>query len=210
MVTDMKDYKTILSPAEDEFEVKKSIFIGHVAPVTTADEALAFVAEMKKKYKDATHNCWAYLLKDENTKRYSDDGEPQGTAGIPILDSLEKSGVRDICMVVTRYFGGTLLGAGGLVRAYSHGASIALQAAQVITMCVCTPITLTLQYNQYGLFENIHPRYELRIENTEFLEDIKISLIIKQKDKESFLNEVREAFYGKVVPQVGDDVFSYL
>ena len=206
----MKDYRTILAPAEDEFEVKKSVFIGHVAPVQTAEQALEFVAQIKKQYKDATHNCWAYILKDENTKRYSDDGEPQGTAGIPILDCLEKSGVRDICMVVTRYFGGTLLGAGGLVRAYSHGASIALQAAQVITMCVCSPVEITLEYNQYGLFENIHPKYQLRIENTEFLEKIKVSLIIKEVDRETFCKEVTEAFYGKVVPEVKDSIFSYL
>lgn len=206
----MQDYQTILAPTRDEFEVKKSVFIGHVAPVQSAQQAMDFVAQIKKEHAQATHNCMAYLLKDNNTKRYSDDGEPQGTAGIPILDCLEKSGVRDICVVVTRYFGGTLLGAGGLVRAYSHGASIALQAAKIITMCVCTPVQLTMEYSQYGLFENLYPKYQLRIDDTQFLEKITISLTIKESCVHAFCEEILETFGGKVVAKQQNPCFSYL
>ena len=126
-------YTTIEREAVAEFEEKKSIFIGHALPVRTEDEAAAFVKELKNKYRDATHNVYAYVLGDGTVQRYSDDGEPQGTAGMPVLDVIRKSGCTDTAVVVTRYFGGTLLGAGGLVRAYSHAAKLALDEAHVIT-----------------------------------------------------------------------------
>ena len=112
-------YKTIRNAAEDEFVEKRSRFIGHALPVTTEEEALAFIAEMKSKYWDASHNVYAYILREGGIQRFSDDGEPQGTAGIPTLDVLRKEGLTDLVVVVTRYFGGILLGGGGLVRAYS-------------------------------------------------------------------------------------------
>ena len=124
----MQEYTTILDRAEDEFVERKSRFIGAIAPVETEEEALDFIAQIKHQHRDATHNTYAYVLKN-GVKRYSDDGEPQGTAGVPMLDCLEKEGLVDVAVVVTRYFGGILLGAGGLVRAYSHGAKIAVDAA---------------------------------------------------------------------------------
>ena len=126
----MKDYITLNQRAQDEFVERKSRFIGTATPVSTQEEAIAFIDEMRSKYWDATHNVYAYILRD-GTKRYSDDGEPQGTAGVPVLDVLQKEGLTDLCVVVTRYFGGILLGAGGLVRAYSHGAKIAVDAAGI-------------------------------------------------------------------------------
>ena len=134
----MMEYKTIRLREEAEFIERRSRFIGHACPVKTEEEAVAFINEMKAKYWDASHNVYAYCLREGQIKRYSDDGEPQGTAGIPVLDVLQKSGVVDTAVVVTRYFGGILLGAGGLVRAYSHGASIALEAAGIVTMGLCT------------------------------------------------------------------------
>ena len=120
--------KTVRQSAQAEFEEKKSLFIGHVMRCDTEEEAQAFIKSIKKEYADATHNVSAYLMQGDIIARYSDDGEPQGTAGMPVLDVIRKSGVRNICVVVTRYFGGTLLGAGGLVRAYSHAAAIAIEA----------------------------------------------------------------------------------
>ena len=113
-------YTTLEQEGEAEFVEKKSVFIGHAAPVKSEEEAQAFVKRYKNTYMDARHNVWAYLMKGEIVARYSDDGEPQGTAGVPVLDTIRKSGVTDAVVVVTRYFGGILLGAGGLVRAYSH------------------------------------------------------------------------------------------
>ena len=126
----MTEYLVPTKPSETEFTEKRSTFIGHVWPVETEEEARARIEEMKKKYHDARHNCWCYLLKD-GPVRYSDDGEPQGTAGQPMLGVFQKEGVTNVCCVVTRYFGGVLLGAGGLVRAYTQSAKDALDAAGI-------------------------------------------------------------------------------
>ena len=146
----MAQYKTVLQEAQDDFVEKRSRFIGYVRPVSTEAEALAFIAEKKSKHWDASHNVYAYILRDGGVMRYSDDGEPQGTAGIPVLDVLQKSGVTDVVVVATRYFGGILLGGGGLVRAYSHTASIALQAAGIVTMRECLMLEVLCDYGQYG------------------------------------------------------------
>ena len=126
----MTEYLVPTKPSETEFTEKRSTFIGHVWPVETEAEARARVEEMKKKYHDARHNCWCYLLRD-GPVRYSDDGEPQGTAGQPMLAVFQKEGVTNVCCVATRYFGGVLLGAGGLVRAYTQSAKDALDAAGI-------------------------------------------------------------------------------
>ena len=139
----MQEYKTIGARASDEFVEKKSRFIGHICPVTMQQEALDFIQSLKTKYWDATHNVYAYVLRDGQIRRYSDDGEPQGTAGIPTLDVLLKEGLTDCCVVVTRYFGGTLLGAGGLVRAYSHACKLAVDAGGVVTMALCTTLLIS-------------------------------------------------------------------
>ena len=130
----MSEYKTVTMDTSDEFVEKRSRFIGYIRPVKTEEEAIAFINQIKSKHWDATHNVYAYCLREGQVKRYSDDGEPQGTAGIPTLDVLLKSEVTDVVVVTTRYFGGILLGGGGLVRAYSHAASLALAKAQVVTM----------------------------------------------------------------------------
>lgn len=126
----MTEYLVPARPSESEFTEKRSTFIGHVWPVETEEEARERIGEMKKKYHDARHNCWCYLIKD-GPVRYSDDGEPQGTAGQPMLSVFQKEGVANVCCVVTRYFGGVLLGAGGLVRAYTQSAKDALDAAGI-------------------------------------------------------------------------------
>ena len=168
----MNSYKTVRKAASDEYIVKKSRFIGHIAPVTTAEQALEFIAAVSKKHWDATHNVYAYILREGGIKRYSDDGEPQGTAGIPTLDVLEKSGVTDCAVVVTRYFGGIMLGAGGLVRAYSHSASIAVAAGGIVTRAMCARLKVTCDYYFYGKLSSLVPESGGVIEDTVFEDNV--------------------------------------
>lgn len=140
------NYFTIYEPAEASFIEKKSEFIGYIAPVKTNDEAVAFIASIKAMHRKARHNVYAYILRHDNISRYSDDGEPQGTAGTPVLEVLQKRGLTDVCIVVTRYFGGILLGGGGLLRAYSHAASIACDAAKIMDMRLCHRMKINADY----------------------------------------------------------------
>ena len=146
----MTEYYIPTRASETEFVEKRSRFIGHVLPVETEEEARAFIDAMKKRYYDARHNCWCYLIREGGVVRYSDDGEPQGTAGQPMLGVFEKEGVTNLVCVVTRYFGGILLGAGGLVRAYSQGASVAVKAGGVSVMRPCVQGSVLCDYAQYG------------------------------------------------------------
>lgn len=143
-------YRTVGAEAQASFIERRSRFIGTIRPVASEKEALAFLQEKKKEAWDATHNVYAYCIREGGVRRYSDDGEPQGTAGIPVLDVLQKNGLTDCAIVVTRYFGGILLGGGGLVRAYSHAAALAVEAAGVLEMVLCDGLTLVCDYGQYG------------------------------------------------------------
>ena len=141
-------------------------------PVTTQEQALEFIQTVSKKHWDATHNVYAYIIRETGVKRYSDDGEPQGTAGIPVLDVLEKSGVTDCAVVVTRYFGGIMLGAGGLVRAYSHSASIAVSAGGIVTRAMCARLKVTCDYYFYGKLSSLVPESGGVIEDTIFEDNV--------------------------------------
>uniref|UniRef100_UPI0040282D40 IMPACT family protein n=1 Tax=Eubacterium sp. TaxID=142586 RepID=UPI0040282D40 len=145
----MQEYKTVEKEASDFFIEKKSKFIGYAKPVKTQEDALEFISKIKSKHWDATHNVYAYVLRENNIQRYSDDGEPSGTAGVPVLDVMLKESLVDVCVVATRYFGGTLLGAGGLVRAYSHTSKIALEVAGIITMAQCSVMSAEVDYSFY-------------------------------------------------------------
>ena len=191
-------YKTIYAKAEDSFIEKKSEFIGYIAPVKTNDEAIEFINSIKSKHRKATHNVYAYILRDNNITRYSDDGEPQGTAGVPVLDVLQKEGLTDICVVVTRYFGGILLGGGGLVRAYSHGCKIAVDASKIMDMCDCFELTITTDYNSYGKINYILPNFEVKILTTDFTDEVTIKLLAKIEIVDSLEKEIVEITNGKV------------
>ncbi len=173
-------YITVKAPAQDEFIEKKSRFIGYISPVRTPEEAAAFIAEIKALHREATHNVSAWKLRD-GQKRYSDDGELQGTAGIPVLDVIEKEGLVDVCIVATRYFGGILLGGGGLVRAYSHTAKLAVDAAQKLTMFECRQLSAALDYSLYGKLSYILPDYEVKVLSSDFGEKVTLSLLIKSE-----------------------------
>ena len=173
------DYKTVKIESSDEFTEKRSRFIGDVRPVKTEAEATEFINSIRSKHWDARHNVYAYSLREGNIKRYSDDGEPSGTAGMPVLDVITKNEVYDVCVVVTRYFGGVLLGTGGLVRAYSQGSKIALEAGQVVLMQNCLVCSLTCSYNQYGKISSLIPDNGGVIDDSVFETDVKLSFHIK-------------------------------
>lgn len=201
------DYKTIKEFATDEFVEKKSRFIGYIMPVKTEKQAIEFVQKISKKHFDATHNVYAYILKDEQIKRYSDNGEPQGTAGIPVLDVLQKEGLVDVCVVVTRYFGGIMLGAGGLVRAYSHGASIAVKASNIMNMTTCCQVKFECEYSLYGKLSYLFPSYNIRVLNTDFNVSVCIEILIRKDRLESFTKELTELSNGQVTPYVIGEIF---
>lgn len=177
----MNEYKTVEFESSDDFVEKKSKFIGYVKPVKTQTEASEFINSIKSKHWDATHNVYAYVLKENNIQRYSDDGEPSGTAGVPVLDVILKNNLVDVCVVVTRYFGGTLLGAGGLVRAYSHGSKIAVESGNIITMAPCKILTVSVDYNFYERLNNLLNDFGANIESTDFSDKIKIIFSLKEQ-----------------------------
>lgn len=197
----MQEYTTIHDTAQDEFVERKSRFIGSIAPVETEEEALRFIAQIKQQHRDAGHSTYAYILKN-GVKRYSDDGEPQGTAGVPMLDCLEKEGLVDVVVVVTRYFGGILLGTGGLVRAYSHGAKIAVDAAKRKLMTTCVLLSMELDYSFYGKINYVLPKYVCRVEESDFGANVSMKILIKQDQCEAFVKEITEMSAALVVPQI--------
>lgn len=202
----MKEYTTIRNPAQDEFVERKSRFIGYIAPVKCEAEALEFITEIKTRHRDATHNTFAYTLRD-GVKRCSDDGEPQGTAGVPILDCIEKEGLIDVAVVVTRYFGGILLGAGGLVRAYSHGAKIAVDAASRMTMSPCILCSMEYDYSFHGKIMNILPKYRMKIMDTDYGAVVRLTGLFIKEEYDRFQKELTELTSALVVPQVVEECF---
>ena len=201
------NYSTIYAKAEASFIEKKSEFIGYIAPVKTPDEAVSFINEVREKHRKATHNVYAYILRENNISRYSDDGEPQGTAGVPVLDVLQKEGLTDVCCVVTRYFGGVLLGGGGLVRAYSHSAKIAVDAAQRMIMCSCFKVDFSVDYNLYGKITYILPDFEVKILDTVFETDVKISLFIKSEKYDDFEKKLIDLCSGNINLSKSNELF---
>lgn len=194
----LTEYKTVEKYADPEFVERRSRFIGYIKPVTTEEQALEFINSIRSKHWDATHNVYAYVLRERNTCRYSDDNEPQGTAGMPVLDVIRKSGLTDVCIVVTRYFGGILLGGGGLVRAYSHCASLATEAAGVIYMRGCAICSLDCTYNQYGKLQSLIPEMGGIVDNADFADKVNISFHIPSEELQSLRKKVTDATSGTV------------
>lgn len=176
----MQEYKTVEKEASDFFIEKKSKFIGYAKPVKTQEEAVEFISEIKSKHWDATHNVYAYVLRENNIQRYSDDGEPSGTAGVPVLDVMLKENLVDVCVVATRYFGGTLLGAGGLVRAYSHTSKIALEAAGIITMAQCSIMSAEVDYSFYDRLNILLSDFSAVILDTSFSDKVCVEFSVKE------------------------------
>lgn len=194
--------------ALEEYIVKKSRFIGHIKPVTTQQEALDFIAEVSKKHWDATHNVYAYIIREGGIKRFSDDGEPQGTAGIPVLDVLEKSDLTDCAVVVTRYFGGIMLGAGGLVRAYSHSASLAVAASGIITMAMCARMKVICDYTFYGKLASFIPENGGIIEETEYEDNVKVTFRLPLANADRFNAGLIDCSNGKYSAEKTDEFYA--
>ena len=163
-----------------------------IAPVKTNDEAVAFINEIKAMHRKARHNVYAYILREDNISRYSDDGEPQGTAGVPVLEVLQKRGLTDVCVVVTRYFGGILLGGGGLLRAYSHAASIACDAAHIMDMRLCHRLTIKTDYNLYGKINYILPNFDVITVNSDFADAVTLEILVMSEKLDALRKELTE------------------
>ena len=191
-------YKIIEYGGTAEIEEKKSRFIAHVAAASTEEEAFAFIEAKKKEFWDARHNCYAYLLGEQaQTMRYSDDGEPSGTAGKPILEVLLGSGIRNLVVVVTRYFGGTLLGTGGLVRAYTKAAQAGLAASEVRIMCCGYEMTIVTDYNGIGKVQYLLGSRDIPTGGVDYGEQVTVSVNIPYEEKDAVINEITEATAGK-------------
>ena len=176
----LKAYKTLIRAAEDSFIINKSRFIGYGRPCETEEEALDFLAEIRLRHRDATHNCYAYIIgPNMGVMRYSDDGEPGGTAGMPIIEVMKARGVTNCAVVVTRYFGGVLLGAGGLVRAYSHGCAIALSAAQVVRMELSRRLLLDVPYPLWDRVNHALKSLPQITEDTAFGASVEATVLVR-------------------------------
>lgn len=193
----MFEYKTVEKAAVAEFTEKKSRFIGYVCPVKTVEEAQNFITEVRSKNREATHNVPAYVLRENNIQRCSDDGEPSGTAGVPVLDVILKNEVKDVCVVVTRYFGGVLLGAGGLVRAYSHGSKIALDAGGIITLAPCAVLQVEADYSFYERIRVMLEDNSANIEDCIFSDNVKIIFSIRDTRVDDISQKLTELSNGK-------------
>lgn len=192
-------YNTVHQFGTDNIIIEKSKFIGYCKPVKTEEEARAFIDEIKTKHKDATHNVWAYTIGlDMNIQRYSDDGEPSGTAGIPTLEVIKKEDLRDVVVVVTRYFGGIKLGAGGLVRAYTKGAKIGLQAANIVQKKMFRELKINTDYTNMGKIQNFLMNENYHINDTIFEDKVSIMVYCQLQEVKSLISKLIDLTNAKV------------
>ncbi|HHW32260.1 MAG TPA: YigZ family protein [Clostridiaceae bacterium] len=202
------EYKTVLKEAVAEFEEKKSKFIASVKPVSKEEEALEFINRIKSRYWDATHNVYAYYIGgDVTTQRFSDDGEPSGTAGMPVLEVIKRMDVRDLVVVVTRYFGGTLLGATGLVRAYSKSATLGIEAAGIVKKSLCTEVKAIVEYTLWGKVQNLIQKKGYPVNNISYGQDIDISIFVPVGEADDFLILMEEETNGRAVTELGEKMY---
>ena len=199
----MKEYLVPTGDGEAQFIERRSRFIGHIFLTETEEEALARLKQMREQYWDATHNVYAYIIRDGAT-RFSDDGEPGGTAGMPVLQVLQREELYNVTCVVTRYFGGILLGAGGLVRAYSHAAKLAVDAAERMVMSECAELSAMFSYDQYGRIERLLAKYGARTLGSDYAADVTLRLLMKANRVEAFQRDLAELTAGRVTACVED------
>jgi len=201
-------YKTLMKRSQDEFIVNKSRFIGYGCPCETEEEALTFLKQIREKHADATHNCYAYIIgANMGIMRYSDDGEPGGTAGLPIIEVMKARGVTNCCIVVTRYFGGILLGAGGLVRAYSQGCAAAINACGVGVMHPTAQYLMDVPYPMLGKFEHYLKTAPVRVEEKQFSDVITFTFLVKCRDEDRLLTELTQLSEGTFEPMRFDELY---
>ena len=203
----MTPYRTAAGYGEAEYIDKKSRFIGRVWPVADEREAQARIEEMRRRFADATHNVYAYLLRDGGVMRFSDDGEPGGTSGMPTLNVFRSEGVTDVCCVVTRYFGGILLGSGGLVRAYSSTAKLALDAAGIAEMRPWTRLRVTCSYRLYERVQRLVGQQDGVTENADFGENVCMTILLRAELADSFTAQLRDLSGGSAAAETIGNCF---
>ena len=192
-------YITVREEASDEVVIMKSRFIGYAAPCETEEDALAFLRRIKEKHRDARHHCYAYVIGlNAGVMRYSDDGEPGGTAGLPMMDVLKNAGAVNCCVVVVRYFGGVLLGTGGLVRAYTLGCKIALEAAGLVRMELSDVLRCRISYPLWNSVQYAVQKLPVQLGDTVYAEDVAFVLIVRKKDSEASVLQLRNLSDGKM------------
>ena len=203
----MTTYRTIQKAAQAEFIDRRSRFIGQIQPVTSEAEAQAFIESVKKRYWDARHHVPAYILRDGDIRRFSDDGEPQGTAGMPTLDVLQKQNLTDCVVVITRYFGGILLGGGGLVRAYSHTASLAIEAAGVVEMRPALLMEINCSYTQYGWLAALIEAGGGTVVDTAYTDTVTVRMLLDADLLGVFEKQLTERSAGSLQPSVLEEQY---
>lgn len=202
------EYKTVLRQASGETEEKKSRFIATVKPVKSEDEAVEFINQIRSKYWDASHNVYSYYICGNNiVQRFSDDGEPSGTAGMPVLEVIKRMGVQDLVVVVTRYFGGTLLGAAGLIRAYSKCASVGIENAVIVRRLLCTEVDIIVEYTLFGRLQSMFAAKGYVVKDVVYGQDVEIILYIRSDEVEGFINTVVEATNARAILETGENVY---
>lgn len=206
----MQPYQTLHGPAEASITEKKSEFIAAVAPVRTEEEALAFLEAVRAKHRTARHNVYAYLLREGGRIRYSDDGEPAKTAGLPVLEVLQHAGLTDVICVVTRYFGGILLGTGGLVRAYTAAATAALAGARRVSVTPCVRMTVALDYSLYDRALLLAAAAGAKTEDVQYSDRVTLRLLLADGLQQDLAEKLSELSRGQAVVTVSEVFFDVL
>ena len=197
-------YRTVQKEACGEITEKRSRFIASVKPVTTEEEAVLFLEKLKKKYWDARHNVYAYIIEENNIQRYSDDGEPAGTAGVPVLEFLKKEGLSNIIVVVTRYFGGILLGTGGLVHAYSKSAKVGVEAAKPVDMVLSQRLDISCEYTMLGKVQSEIAKRNAKTDEIIYAENVKIPVFMPVSEVDGFKREMVDKTNGQIGIEDGE------
>ncbi len=202
-------YTTVERTGKSEYTDRKSIFLGRCAPVEKEEEALAFLETCRREFPDAKHHVYAYILRENATMRFSDDREPQGTAGVPILDVMRKRELTDLCVVVSRYFGGTLLGTGGLVRAYTEAAQAAIENAHIIRYELFSTLYIRLAYPDYGKFDPIAAKFGFSTEASDFSTAVCIRGALPKASAEAMIRALSDATAGRASCEILGEAFDH-
>ncbi len=205
----MQGYITIKQYGEDRYEDRKSVFIGAAMPVSTEADALRFIESQRKRFSDARHHVYAYVLRENSIMRFSDDREPQGTAGMPVLDAIRKNGCTDTVVVVTRYFGGTLHGPGGLVRAYTAAALGALNSGEIIKYGIYVQLSVTVSYSAYGKITTALDELSGRVDDTVYTDSVTVELRLEKECLEELTKRLTEITSGRADIKILGEKYDY-
>jgi len=204
----MSNYKSVHKCGRDEIVINKSRFIGTAAPVENEEQAIEFIDGIRKEFKDSSHNCYAYVIgENKNIQRYSDDGEPSGTAGMPILNVLSQEGLVNTAVVVTRYFGGVLLGTGGLARAYAKGCKIALENGIIVDKNLYYDVSFNLDYTLLGKMENELLKNGFIVKDKIYSENVGFKLIVKEDETDKIVDLINEISSGRADVSIGQAAY---